>query len=417
MKAIEIFGEAKQPTPANNPVAKNANKAIGGGASGTHKNPKRAESIPRKEKHKKAPELAEATNRHFGPNGAGTELARQTRQAEIDRKFNTPDQLQKEKDYRDYRAGIKKAKVVAKKNKGVAEGSGDLKSELAAVYSELAPKIERHRDSFGAGQLYDALEAVADKHGAGKQLAIMMRSARNSAHMEYDTNPGGFENWFWFLPFATDDEQGVAEAKRADRPLPKTDLQVGDRVVADLRKEKDYPGGHQFRSGFVTRIGEKGVHIEPDERGPHEWHPYKIVKKLGEGKSAREKWTAASNAREKAHNEREAEQAKLPAEKRLGSAVDALKKHLDSKVTEEQFCEDCGGSLAEHGKASRALCISSKPDSELGASNLASCKSQGLRAREGKKSHKLGKSPKSRVKVGGHKIKGKEYGGPLPDWS
>ena len=96
---------------------------------------------------------------------------------------------------------------------GVAEGSGDLKSELAAVYSELAPKIERHRDSFGAGQLYDALEAVADKHGAGKQLAIMMRSARNSAHMEYDTNPGGFENWFWFLPFATDDEQGVAEAK------------------------------------------------------------------------------------------------------------------------------------------------------------------------------------------------------------
>jgi hypothetical protein len=100
---------------------------------------------------------------------------------------------------------------VPNESQGVAEGSGDLKSELAAVYSKLAPKIERHRDSFGAGQLYDALEAVADKHGAGKQLAIMMRSARNSAHMEYDTNPGGFENWFWFLPFATDDEQGVVE--------------------------------------------------------------------------------------------------------------------------------------------------------------------------------------------------------------
>jgi len=73
--------------------------------------------------------------------------------------------------------------------------------------------------------------------------------------------------------------------------------------------------------------------------------------------------------------------------------------------------------LEEHGKASRALCISSRPDSDLGASNLASCKSQGLRARDGKKSHKLGKGPESRVKVGGHKIKGHKYGGPLPDWS
>jgi hypothetical protein len=84
---------------------------------------------------------------------------------------------------------------------------------------------------------------------------------------------------------------------------------------------------------------------------------------------------------------------------------------------EEQFCEECGGSLAEAGKASRELCKSSKPDDDLGASNLASCKSQGLRARDGEKSHKLGKSPKSRIKVGGHRIKGQKYGGPLPDWS
>lgn len=67
-------------------------------------------------------------------------------------------------------------------------------------------------------------------------------------------------------------------------------------------------------------------------------------------------------------------------------------------------------------KASRKLCLSTKPNSELGASSLASCKSQGLRPREGNKSHKLGKSPKSRVEVGGHKIKGHKYGGPLPDW-
>jgi len=73
--------------------------------------------------------------------------------------------------------------------------------------------------------------------------------------------------------------------------------------------------------------------------------------------------------------------------------------------------------LEEHGKASRELCKSAKPDSELGASMLSSCKSQGLRARDGEKSHKLGKDKKSRIKVGGHRIKGQKYGGPLPDWS
>jgi hypothetical protein len=68
-------------------------------------------------------------------------------------------------------------------------------------------------------------------------------------------------------------------------------------------------------------------------------------------------------------------------------------------------------------QASRSLCKSSKPNSALGASALASCKSQGYRRREGNKSHKLGKTKDSRVKVGGKKIKGKKYGGPLPDWS
>ena len=64
--------------------------------------------------------------------------------------------------------------------------------------------------------------------------------------------------------------------------------------------------------------------------------------------------------------------------------------------------------------ASRELCTSGKPDSALGASQLASCKSQGYRSREGAKSHKVGSD---RVKVRGKKIKGKKYGGPLPDWS
>ena len=65
-------------------------------------------------------------------------------------------------------------------------------------------------------------------------------------------------------------------------------------------------------------------------------------------------------------------------------------------------------------QASKELCRSSRPNSALGASALASCKSQGLRTRSGKKSHKIGKK---RVTVGGKKIKGKSHGGPLPDYS
>lgn len=94
---------------------------------------------------------------------------------------------------------------------------------------------------------------------------------------------------------------------------------------------------------------------------------------------------------------------------------------VDKHLGEWGMCEHCGCEheleLDERGKASLKLCKSSIPDEDLGASQLASCKSQGLRARDGNKSHKLGKSSKSRVKVGGHKIKGKKYGGPLPDWS
>lgn len=68
----------------------------------------------------------------------------------------------------------------------------------------------------------------------------------------------------------------------------------------------------------------------------------------------------------------------------------------------------------EEWQASKALCKSSRSNTSIGASALASCKAQGYRKRSGKKSHLVGKK---RVKVGGRKIKGAKYGGPLPDWS
>ena len=75
---------------------------------------------------------------------------------------------------------------------------------------------------------------------------------------------------------------------------------------------------------------------------------------------------------------------------------------------------DLDKDLLDEAKATAKLCKSSRSNDSLGASALASCKSQGYRRREGKKSHIINKK---RKEVGGKKIRGKKYGGPLPDWS
>ena len=64
----------------------------------------------------------------------------------------------------------------------------------------------------------------------------------------------------------------------------------------------------------------------------------------------------------------------------------------------------------EEWAATRSLCKSSKPDHAIGASALASCKAQGYRARQTGKTQKVGKK---RVKLGGKKLKSKDYGGPI----
>lgn len=65
-------------------------------------------------------------------------------------------------------------------------------------------------------------------------------------------------------------------------------------------------------------------------------------------------------------------------------------------------------------KASKELCKSKKPDSALGSSALSSCRSQGLRPRDSKIAARYGGSKKRRPIKG--KVKGKKYGGPLPNW-
>lgn len=89
---------------------------------------------------------------------------------------------------------------------GVAEGAmSELHAEFSDVYNQIAPNIEKHKDKAGADRLYQALVTVAKQNNAVPELKRMLNNARNSAHMDYDTNPGGFENWFWYLPLGDQD--------------------------------------------------------------------------------------------------------------------------------------------------------------------------------------------------------------------
>jgi hypothetical protein len=107
----------------------------------------------------------------------------------------------------------------------------DVKSGMAKIYNKLAPKIERHRDSFLAGQLYDELENYAELHGAEDEFKRMMNGARNRAHMEYDTNPGGFQNWFWFLPFGDEIEEGMYDTLGEDQDTGAVESAIIRRIM------------------------------------------------------------------------------------------------------------------------------------------------------------------------------------------
>ena len=64
------------------------------------------------------------------------------------------------------------------------------------------------------------------------------------------------------------------------------------------------------------------------------------------------------------------------------------------------------------GPAPRGAC--SKPKASLPASWVASCKSQGKMKRDGHRPEKIRGRTQT---VGGKRVKGKKYGGPLPDYS
>jgi hypothetical protein len=118
MKRNEILGEHKkgvravkynakpkshiEPPKTTNPVAKNANAAIGGGAAGAHKDAKKTSQAVRGQKHKAQPEMAEGYN----PNSAGAEHRRkldQSHAADLKARAEGPDATERDQQrYQNY---------------------------------------------------------------------------------------------------------------------------------------------------------------------------------------------------------------------------------------------------------------------------------------------------------------------------
>jgi hypothetical protein len=118
MKRNEILGEHKkgvkavkynakpkshiEPPKTTNPVAKNANAAIGGGAAGAHKDAKKTSQAVRGQKHKAQPEMAEGYN----PNSASAEHRRkldQSHAADLKARAEAPDATERDQQrYQNY---------------------------------------------------------------------------------------------------------------------------------------------------------------------------------------------------------------------------------------------------------------------------------------------------------------------------
>jgi hypothetical protein len=212
----------------------------------------------------------------------------------------------------------------------------DLHTELAEKYRELAPKIEKYKDSFLAGQLYDALEAIAIEHSAELEFKRMMTGARNRAHMDYDTNPGGFQNWFWYLPFA--DEQDVTEESQDDRNA---------RIIAGEIEDARDEGNEKVAQEKIKKLTQLGYYFDKQGR----------LQRMGmyEQSTARERWNKASAQREKKHDaiEKEMKARHARGEEDMKGSIDRLEKALTKPVTEGipfDQCPNCGGSIVHESQ-------------------------------------------------------------------
>jgi hypothetical protein len=149
----------------------------------------------------------------------------------------------------------------------------DVLRKLYGAYQETSDGVEQHQDQEGAKRIYDALKAVAVENGAQSELRSLMNAASHSAHMDFDTNPGDFKNWFTYVgdllqalirihdekeqePDTELDDSINTEAKYQGREVP-----LGKKMAGDVKKSKVYvrkPNGNIVKVNF----GDKKMRIK-----------------------------------------------------------------------------------------------------------------------------------------------------------
>jgi hypothetical protein len=70
---------------------------------------------------------------------------------------------------------------------------------MLAAYNDIAPHVRQFHDDEGSDRLYSVLQSIARDNNIGQEFKSLMSSAQGGAHMEFDTNPGHFKNWFPFV--------------------------------------------------------------------------------------------------------------------------------------------------------------------------------------------------------------------------
>ena len=99
----------------------------------------------------------------------------------------------------------------------------------------------------------------------------MIAGARNRAHMDYDTNPGGFQNWFWYLPFENDElREDAIPAKMVIQGFV-VEYDPGTRTVVISKRgqelEKYRYNGQASLLSFQRNVGHRIKSLEDDLYG------------------------------------------------------------------------------------------------------------------------------------------------------
>ena len=136
-------------------------------------------------------------------------------------------------------------------------------------------------------------------------------------------------------------------------------LKVGDHITANTSKG-EYPGGHKSRAGKVTRVGQTGVHIRPDDGGEVEYHPYKIVKKTVKDKDVYET-TEAEYDRNEMFRKHDAETDDLGVVG-MGGEFSAIAKAKKAKLAKQkELAEDSLDNEYEGGESDNDYFDRQKP--------------------------------------------------------